>query len=487
MLVTAIARMSRNRASAAVARTRAIAAHMSTSTESAQLDQPVLFQSDGCGRTYVLNRAKKLNALNGEMINLLRPQLELWSKSDLCQMIIGTGLGRAFCAGGDVATVLKDSLDEATRPAAIQFFKDEFELDYILSQLPKPYVAVLDGITMGGGVGLAIGAPFRVATEKTVFAMPETKIGYCPDVGASYFMSRLDGEVGTYLALTSETLVGREVFEHGLATHYISSRSIPSLSAHLAEFDTLSFHKINRAIEELHAERQSDEPSGKLMGVVRHALDSAFRHDSVEEILSSLETLSSSPDTRVNGWAKQTLETLHMRSPTSLKVALSAIRRGKKMTLLEALQMEMGIATAYCSGASPDFRAGISAVLIEKTQGRPAWSPDKVEGVSPDILDRFFSESSAYRSAAPRLALPDYLQGRNLEPRFFALPTESEIMQSITSSCQKGPVVLSELLSDLDGLIKRKFGTKDKVLDIVHRRCEVVESQGTTLVTLKEQ
>ncbi|KAF8844433.1 3-hydroxyisobutyryl-coenzyme A hydrolase [Paxillus ammoniavirescens] len=479
--------MSRNRAPAAVARTRAIAAHMSTSTEPPQLDQPVFFQSNGHVRTYVLNRAKKLNALNGEMINLLRPQLELWSKSDLCRMIIGTGLGRAFCAGGDVATVLKDSLNEATRPAAIQFFKDEFELDYILSQLPKPYVAVLDGITMGGGVGLAISAPFRVATEKTVFAMPETKIGYCPDVGASYFLSRLDGEVGTYLALTSETLVGREVFEHGLATHYIPSRSIPTLLTHLAEFENPTFAQIHRTIEEMHAERQLDEPSGNLMGVVRQALDSAFRHDSVEEILQSLETLSSSPDTCVSGWARKSLETLHMRSPTSLKVALSAIRRGKSMTLLEALQMEMGIAAAYCSGASQDFSVGISAVLVDKIQGRPAWSPDKVEDVSSEILDRFFSEGSAYRSAAPQLSLPDYLKTRDLEPMAFALPTESEILNTIKASCQNGPVALPELLYDMDGLIKRKLGTKEKILDVVHRRCEVDVNQGTTIVTWIEQ
>ncbi|KAF9227718.1 3-hydroxyisobutyryl-coenzyme A hydrolase [Gyrodon lividus] len=475
--------MSRNRASAAVARTRAIAAHMST--EAPQLDQPVLFQSNGYARTYVLNRAKKLNALNGEMINLLQPQLELWSKSDLCRMIIGTGLGRAFCAGGDVATVLNHSLSKATRPVAIQFFKDEFELDYILSQLPKPYVAVLDGITMGGGVGLAISAPFRVATEKTVFAMPETKIGYCPDVGASYFLSRMDGEVGTYLALTSETLVGREVFEHGLATHYIPSRSIPTLLTHLAEFENPSFTQIHRTIEELHAEL--DEPSGKLTGVIRQVLDSAFRHDSVEEILKSLETLSSSPNTCVSGWAEQTLETLHMRSPTSLKVALSAIRRGKSMTLLEALQMEMGIATAYCSGASPDFRVGISAVLVDKIQGRPAWSPDKVEDVSSEILDRFFSEGSAYLSGTPQLSLPNYLKTRDLEPMAFALPTEPEILDMIKSSCKTGPVALSELLLDMDGFIKRKFGTKEKILDIVHRRCEVDDSQGTTIVTWKGQ
>ncbi|KAH7889521.1 3-hydroxyisobutyryl-coenzyme A hydrolase [Phlebopus sp. FC_14] len=486
MLATAFARMSRNRISVAAVRTRAIAAHMSTSTDSAAPSQPVLFESDGTARTYVLNRERKLNALNGEMISLLRRQLEIWTKSDLCRTIIGTGLGRAFCAGGDVARVLQHSLQDTTRPAAIEFFKAEFELDYIFSQLPKPYVAILDGITMGGGAGLAFGAPFRVATERTVFAMPETRIGYCPDVGASYYMSRLDGEVGTYLALTSERLVGREVFEHGLATHYVSSGSVPSLSSHIAEFEAPSFTQINRTIEELHAERQSDEPPRKLAGNIRQALDFAFRHDSVEEIFGSLKALSSCPDTHVNGWAEQTLKTLLDRSPTSLKVALSAIRRGKNMTLLEALQMELGIATAYCSGASTDFSVGISAVLIDKIEGRPAWSPDKAEDVAPEILERFFSEDSEYRSAMPELSLPDYLQRRDFDPMVFALPTETEVLRLIRSSCENGPVALSGLLSGMDGLCKRKFGTREKILDIVHRRCEVVDRQGTPIVSLKE-
>ncbi|KAH7923562.1 3-hydroxyisobutyryl-coenzyme A hydrolase [Leucogyrophana mollusca] len=478
-LAATIARMSRNRASA-VTRTRAIAAHMSTSAEETQ---SVLFESNGSSRTYVLNRAKKLNALNGEMLKLIRPQVEEWSKSDLCKVIVGTGLGRAFCAGGDVASVLKDSLDDSTRARAIEFFKEEFELDYVLSALPKPYVAVLDGITMGGGVGLAISAPFRVATEKTVFAMPETKIGYCPDVGASFFLSRMDGQVGTYLALTSETLVGREVFEHGFATHFIPSRAVPNLLARLADMEASTGDQVNWAIEELHAERQLDEPLGKLTGATRQALDSAFAHDSVELILQSLEEFVSASDSGVSEWAKKTLETLHMRSPTSLKVALSAIRRGKNMTLFEALQMEMGIATAYCSGASSDFRAGISAVLIDKIQGRPAWSPSSVEDVSPQILERFFSEDSIYRSAMPQLSSPEFLHQGKRDPMRFALPTEAEIAQAVKSLSRDGPITLPVLLSKLDNLRTGKHGVKEKVLDVVKRRCKLaIDSDGAETV-----
>lgn len=280
---------------------------------------------------------------------------------------------------------------------------------------------------------------------------------------------------------------------------------------HLAEYENPSFTQINSTIEELHIERQPDEPSGKLRGAVRNALDSAFRYNSVEKIVESLVTLSSSVDTHVSGWAKQTLETLHMRSPTSLKVALAAVRHGKNMTLGEALQMEMGIATAYCvshiyqssvfdviiisffifilfqSGASPDFCTGISAVLIDKIQGRPAWSPENFEDVSPEILEGFFSNDSSYRAQMPRLSLPDTLLNHSINPMVFALPSESKIVELIRLSCQDGPVSLSRLLSDMQSLIKAKPGTKDKIIDVVHRRCRVVDDQGTTSVAWEEQ
>jgi 3-hydroxyisobutyryl-CoA hydrolase len=259
---------------------------------------------------------------------------------------------------------------------------NRFEMDYILAKLPKPYAVILDGFTsklaralvavhtliiqVGGGVGLAAHAPFRIATENTVLSMPETKIGYCPDVGASFFMSRLDGELGTYLALTSDQLKGRAVLyvhqltgicllctdsslsEHGFATHFIPSRRVPVLLDRLAALEDPYQDLIDRTIEELSSERQPDEPPASFIGSKRAAIDQAFSHDSVEKIFDELETLINSADTAVSNWAKETLAVLHLRSPTSLKVALHAIRQGKEMTLLDSLQMELGIASAYC-------------------------------------------------------------------------------------------------------------------------------------------
>ncbi|KAG0697019.1 3-hydroxyisobutyryl-coenzyme A hydrolase [Suillus ampliporus] len=487
MLTTALARMSRNGVSAALARTGAVAAHMSTNTQAAQLEQPVLFESNGATRTYVLNRASKLNALNTDMLKLMRPQLEQWSKSDLCKIVVGTGFGRAFCAGGDVATVLQHSLDDATRPKAIEFFKDEFEMDYVLSALPKPYVTILDGITMGGGVGLAIGAPFRVATEKSVFAMPETKIGYCPDVGASFFLSKIDGEIGTYLALTSETLSGREVFELGFATHFVSSRTVPNLLARLSDLEDPSSVMIDKTIEDHHAKRLPDEPAGKLTGRTRQALDMAFRHNTVEEIVEDLTKLTSTSDETVANWASETLKTLLMRSPTSLKVALEAVRRGKEMTLLQALQMEMGIATAYCSGASTDFSAGITAVLIDKTKGRPAWSPDKLNDVSDEIVRRFFESDSTYLRAMPILTPPDFLSNGKRNPMKFALPSEDAILQIVKSKARKDPISLSDLLAHFDNLQSGKQGVAEKVVEVVRRKCNVIGNRGSEVVNCKEQ
>jgi len=352
-------------------------------------------------------------------------------------------------------------------------------LDYILAALPKPYVVAMDGITMGGGVGLSAHAPFRIATENTVLAMPETKIGYFPDVGASYFLSKMDGEVGTYLALTSETLKARAVYEHGFATHFIPSQRIAILLDRMKALENPSLELIDRTIEELSSERESDEPSSSLVGDIRVALDSAFRHNTVELILKDLEEFSQRSDPAVSGWAKQTLDTLHMRSPTSLKVALTAIRKGSRMSLLETLQMELGIATAYCSGASPDFETGVTAVLDAKSIDRPSWSPASVEDVSPAIVSRFFDKGSEYLANTPQLAVPDNLARATGDPMKFALPTERAIAQRFRDA-RSTAIALPDLLSyfdRLDVLQPGKQGVREKVLEVIQRRCEFVDRE----------
>ncbi|CAA7271582.1 unnamed protein product [Cyclocybe aegerita] len=486
--------MPRTAARAAAQRTTAVAHHlMSTAAASPAPEQEptVLFESNGSLRTYILNRPKKLNALDEPMLSILRPKIEEWSASDLCGTIVGRGNGRAFCSGGDVASVVQNASDPATIPHAIDYFKREFEMDYILAALKKPYVAVLDGMTMGGGVGLAANAPFRIATEKTVFAMPETKIGYCPDVGASYFLSRMDGELGTYLALTSDTLSGRAVFEHGLATHYIPSRRIPLLLDRLAELDKPHASVIDRTLEDLSAEREPTEAAPPFVGAKRAALDHAFRHNTVERIVADLEAYAAQgEDAEVKQWASDTLALLHLRSPTSLKVSLEAIRRGKRQTLFKALEMELKIATAFCRGASPDFLTGVKAVLVTKSKDKPEWSPTSLKEVTPEILSRFFDPQSPYLADAPKLDFPEEQTSAKLgNPLKYALPTEEEIASVVIGSHGSAGGNLGlrfeEVVARFAELRGGKLGVKEKVTEVVNRRCELTDNADGNFVWLK--
>ncbi|KAF8911054.1 3-hydroxyisobutyryl-CoA hydrolase [Gymnopilus junonius] len=481
---------------AASQRTSAIAQHlMSTSAASASTspdpapEETVLFESNSTLRAYVLNRPLKLNALNDSMLSALRPKIEEWSISDLCGTIVGRGAGRAFCAGGDVASVAENAADPATLNLAIEFFKREFELDFMLAALKRPYVAIMDGLTMGGGVGLAANAPFRIATEKTAFAMPETKIGYCPDVGGSHFLSRLDGEIGTYLSLTADTVSGRAVFEHGLATHFIPSRRIPMLLDRLAELDHPHSSLVDRTIEELSVEREPTEPSSPLTGARRVALDHAFRHNAVEPIIKDLEVFSQSEDADVAKWASNTLSMLRMRSPTSLKVALEAIRRGKKLTLLQTLEMELQLATAFCRGASTDFFTGIRAVVLDKSKERPNWSPATLQEVTAEIVARFFDPKSPFLTEVPSLSLPAELtSGTVSNPWKYALPTEEEIGSLVTGSHASGgglAFTLDELLTRFAEMRPGKMGVKEKVLEVVQRKCELTDNNDGNRVWLK--
>ncbi|KAF7363859.1 3-hydroxyisobutyryl-CoA hydrolase, mitochondrial [Mycena sanguinolenta] len=475
-------------------RTRAIAKHMSgvagtKPPSDAEAEPLVRFESTLGLRTYALNRPKKLNALNDEMLSLLHPKIEEWDKAELAQVIVGTGVGRAFCAGGDVESVITYAADEATRHKALDFFKREFDLDLFLASLRKPYVALLDGHTMGGGVGLAANAPFRVATENTVFAMPETKIGYSPDVGSSYYMSRLDGELGTYLALTGDVLRGRAVFEHGFATHFIPSRRIPMLLDRLSNLETIDRALIDRTLEELSSEREQEEPPAPFIEDTRVALDRAFQHDRVERIVADLELFSQDSDPAVRQWASATLKMLQERSPTSLKVALKAIRLGKEQTLVEALNMELKIATAFCNGASPDFATGVTAVLVTKSKGIPEWKPSRLEEVTDEIVDRFFSPHSPFLKNAPAVSDQGVARGASARSQHkYTLPTEKEIRDVITGQDPDSGTMgytLDDLLEYFYDSTKGKSGVNEKVLEVVRRKTTVVDNNDGNFVWLR--
>lgn len=469
-------RSTRSSLAAATRRTSQIAHHMMSTSSQAREEAPVLFESMGSVRSYILNRPEKLNALDTTMLGLLKPKIQEWNQSSLCGLVVGRSVGRAFCAGGDVASVIEDAAREETRQKAINFFKSEFEVDYMLAAISKPYVAIIDGITLGGGVGLSCMAPFRIATETTLFAMPETKIGYAPDVGANYFLNRLDGELGAYLALTGETLKGRAVFMHGLATHYIPQRRIPAVLEALASLENPTPDMINSTIELSYYEPETSEPPIALTGSVRAALDSAFSHKSVENIFAALEEYAESSDERVKAWAAKTLESLHLRSPTSLRVALHALRESKNGGLIEALRTELGIATAFCSGASPDFATGVTAVLGEtKTTGRPEWRPSALADVSEEtVINNFFSPHSEYLVSKPDF-YPAAGFGEPKQPMRYALPSQESIMLYVTQDTPGSgglAVTRDQVLQHFEQQTNGKNGTREKVSEVLDRMCE---------------
>ncbi|KAJ7149342.1 3-hydroxyisobutyryl-coenzyme A hydrolase isoform 1 [Mycena filopes] len=496
-----------SRRASAINRTRALTKQMSTvagtkppagtdASEPTDAKPVVRFESTLGLRTYVLNRPAKLNALNDEMLDLLHPKIEEWDNAELVTVIAGSGAGRAFCAGGDVQGVVTNASNPQTRHKAIEFFKREFDMDLLLASLRKSYVAILNGHTMGGGVGLCANAPFRVATENTIFSMPETKIGYCPDVGASYFLSRLDGQLGTYLALTGESLSGRDVFAHGFATHFIPARRIPLLLDRLSNLETSDNEAIDRTLEELSSEREPEEPAPTFTGGKRVALDYAFRHDTVEPIINDLELFAAiEDDPTISQWAAQTLEALHMRSPTSLKVALKAIRLGKTQSLTEALNMELKIATAFCNGASPDFATGVTAVLVNKNnKERPDWQPSSLAEVTDDIVTRFFAPTSDFLKDAPTVQNREYVpEAEDHKPDgrdtlSYGLPTESEIRDVITGEDPESGTMgytLEDLLEYFHDTRSGKMGVNDKVLDVARRKTTLVDNNDGHFVWLR--
>ncbi|KAH9001418.1 ClpP/crotonase [Lactarius akahatsu] len=464
------------RSLAAARRAGVLAKHMASSVSSELQEEPLVkFEEHLAVRRFILNRPQKLNALNAQMLDSLASRIEQWDHAELCGVIVGTGTGKAFSAGGDVAGVIEDAAHEATRPKAVDYFRREYGLDYTLANLSKPFVAIMDGLTFGGGFGLVVPAPFRVATEKCAVSMPETKIGFFPDVGASYYLSRLDGQIGTYLALTGTSLSGRAVFEHGLATHYIPSARVPLLLESLAGLEKPTFAQVNEAIEDLHYDREPSDTVAPLSGEIRAALDSAFSQGTVKGIISALQTyVTSGATTEVVQWAKDTLSMLEERSPTSLEVALAAIRKGKSLDLLESFKMELAMAAAFCNGASSDFHTGVTSVIVEKVKSRPAWSPASLSQVDVAKLEAAFFRPGAN---PPQLMLPEALHKPHPPPTSFlryGLPAENEVQALVEgrhASSGSGALTLQELIVKAEDLRGGKHGVAEKVREVVSRRC----------------
>jgi enoyl-CoA hydratase/carnithine racemase len=314
--------------------------------------------------TVTLERPQALNALSYEMVRGLAEWLDAWEPDARVQAIVLRGAGdKAFCAGGDVRALYASITggDGAHR----DFFEAEYALDFRIHTYPKPIAALMDGIVMGGGMGLAQGAALRLVGERTRMAMPETMIGLFPDVGGSYFLSRCPGELGTYLGLVGPTIHAADAIYCGLADAYIGPAA----------------------------------PVDPSLAALRPAIDRHFAHDRVDAIMASLEG-ESAPAWR--DWAVRTREALERRSPTMLAVTLEQLRRGATMALEDCLRMELDLVRA--SIGHGDIVEGIRAQIIDK-DNRPRWNPPRIEDVTRASVEAFFApREPAGRHPLARLA-----------------------------------------------------------------------------------
>ncbi|MEK1892559.1 MAG: enoyl-CoA hydratase/isomerase family protein [Rhizobium sp.] len=332
-----------------------------------------------------LNRPRALNSLTLEMVRAVAAALDDFAADATIAAVVVSGEGeRGFCAGGDIRALHESG--RAGTDLAMTFWREEFRLNYRIATYPKPYVALMDGITMGGGVGLSSHGRHRVVTERTRLAMPETGIGYFPDVGATWLLSRTPGEVGTWMGLTGLTIDAADVIYAGLADHHIASFRLPDLVDTLAE---LPRNAASRDVEAV-LKNLSSDPGTSAVKSNRDLIEHSFHFGAVDEIIHALEN---EPD----DFAAEMLRILHTRSPTSLKLALRLLRLGRQSrNLAECLNRELGACVQILK--SPDFYEGIRAAIIDKDRN-PRWIPATVETVDQAAIDAFF------RPAEPPLAL----------------------------------------------------------------------------------
>jgi 3-hydroxyisobutyryl-CoA hydrolase len=334
----------------------------------------------------LLNHPKALHALTLDMIHCMQDVMGEWSKDDTLKGILikaSEAKRPAFSAGGDVKTVYENGLAANNQN---DYFYQEYKVNHAIATSTIPFVSLWDGVVMGGGVGLSIHGKYRVATENTLFAMPETTIGLFPDVGSMFWMNRLlSRPVANFLALTSKRIEAADLMYTGLATHYVPSKHLPDLETALVEATIaegsqqsddvlasvlMSFHEVVDANSSFLAKSQT-------------LIDQTFNEDTVEDIFSNLEK----GDT---DFSKDTLASLMKMSPTSLKVSLEGLRRGAELdTIGEDLRMEYRMASA-CTRPGSDFYEGVRSVLVDKDHS-PKWNPSSVQEVTKDMVDGFFS------------------------------------------------------------------------------------------------
>ncbi len=339
-------------------------------------EDEIIFHEDNDWGTVLLNRPGALNALNLNMVRRLSKQLVQWERLSSLKGVIIEGKGRAFCAGGDIRSLL-EAVKRRNHSLIEGFFREEYLLNRQIHLYPKFYVALLDGIVMGGGAGLSIHGVYRVVTEKTLFAMPETGIGFFPDVGASYFLNRLPGETGMFLALTGSRIGGEDMVYLGLATHYTFSEQVGKLKEALLNCE---LHEATCSEVEPIISTFSKTPPPAELSRYQDIIDRCFGKESVEEIVDAL-------DAEKEKWATDVRNEILKKSPTSLKITFRLLQEARNLDFDSALRLEYRLSQRIVYGN--DYSEGVSAIVIDKNR-RPRWSPASLEKVSEKLVDSFF-------------------------------------------------------------------------------------------------
>ena len=329
----------------------------------------ILFEQNKQVGVVILNRPLALNALTLDMVKSLQVQLIKWANEQAIEaVLVKSSSDKAFCAGGDVRWLYDTG--RLNDPEQMQFFWHEYRLNHFIKHFPKPYISLLDGITMGGGVGISLHGSYPIATENFSFAMPETGIGFFPDIGGGYLLSRAKGEIGTYLALTGKRIGVGDALAAGLITHAIARDDLSKIISGLFEgqgiYSLLSSHRL-------------PQQSTPLLSV-EGEINACFCHDSVEQILSALEEQGSD-------WSKKTHSLLLSKSPTSLKVTLKQLRLAKSRTMGECMKMEYQMVSQFMKQS--DFYEGVRALLVDKDK-KPQWHPNLLSDVTEELVDTYF-------------------------------------------------------------------------------------------------
>ena len=345
------------------------------------MSEDILFERRGAAGLITLNRPQALNAVTHDMVRALRAQLDAWGNDPAITRVMIQAAGeRAFSAGGDIRA-LYDLGQAGRHEEALQFWRDEYPLNVAIKNFRKPYVALIDGLVMGGGVGVSVHGSHRVAGDRYTFGMPEVGIGFFPDVGATWFLPRLPGELGTFCGLTGERFGGADAVAAGLATHRIPSARFGALLDGLT--GTVSIDALLAAFA---------EPAGEGAIMARRgAIDRLFTGNRVEDILAALDHEASSRSAEAE-WAAKTAATMRTKSPLSLKLALAQVRRGKAWDFETCMRAEFRIVSRVIHGH--DFYEGVRAVIVDK-DNKPRWRPATLAAVSEAEVERHFAALGA--------------------------------------------------------------------------------------------